>query len=117
MKKKPKNFPLDTLARAKMVYAAWSELLQKMEVPNFSLADLEQKINETNEKVEIAEKVRKERRQAVEIRNELFEEIWALTKRVRAAVNATFGADSKESDKFGGKPVRFPKQYRPSDRD
>lgn len=117
MDKKNKIFPRDTLAQAKMVYTAWSGLLQKVEVANFSLADLEQKISDAEQKVEIAEKVRKERCQVVDMRDKLLNEIWALTKRVRAAVNATFGADSKESDKFGGKPVRFRKQYRPSDSD
>jgi lipid II:glycine glycyltransferase (peptidoglycan interpeptide bridge formation enzyme) len=113
MKKITESFPRNALEQAKMVYDGWRELLQKMDVPNFSLTDFEQKINEANEKVEIAEKMREERKQAIETRNEVLEEIWDLTKRIRNAAKATFGDDSKEIEKFGGKPVRFRKHYGP----
>jgi len=117
MEKKTKNFPCNTLAQAKIVCDGWRELLPKMDVPHFSLAEFEQIISDAEQKAEIAEKISQERRQVVVMRDRQLKEIRELTKRIRAAAWATFGMDSKESDKFGGKPVRFRKQYRPSDRD
>lgn len=111
IKKMTESFPRNALEQAIMVYEGWKELMDKMDVPNFSLDDFEKKINEAKKKVEIAEKMREERKRAIEVRNSVLEEIWDLTKRIRNSAKATFGDDSKEIEKFGGRPVRFRKHY------
>lgn len=105
------SFPRNTLDQAKTVYQGWKELQDQLNVPNFDLPDFQGKINDAEEKVVIAEEMREKRKNAIEIRNKVLEEVWDLTKRIRNAAKATFGDDSKEIEKFGGKPVRFRKQY------
>lgn len=106
LKQTGNNYPRDTLEQAEMVFSGWKSLLDKLNVPNVGLEDFEAKINEAKEKVQHAERLREERSQVVKIRNDSLMDLWDLTKRVRNAAKATFGDDSKEIEKFGGKPSR-----------
>jgi hypothetical protein len=105
------SFPRNTLEQAKTVYQGWKEFQDQLMVPNFSITDFEKRISDAEQKVDEAEEMREKRKKAIEIRNSVLEEVWDLTKRIRNAAKATFGDDSKEIEKFGGKPVRFRKQY------
>lgn len=100
------NYPRDTLEQAEMVCNGWEEFLEKLNVPNVSLEDFRGKIKEAKEKVALAEKLREERSKVVKVRNDALMALWDYTKRVRNAAKATFGDDSNEIEKFGGKPSR-----------
>lgn len=106
LKQTGNNYPRDTLEQAEMVFSGWKEHINKLNVPNVGLDDFQEKINEAKEKVQHAEKLREERSRVVKIRNDALMVLWDLTKRVRNAAKATFGDDSKEIEKFGGKPSR-----------
>ena len=101
------NFPRNALEQAQMVYEGWVTFQDKMNVPNLSLEDFQKKMELAKEKVQLAEKLREERSKVIKVRNKALEEVWDLTKRVRNSAKATFGDDSKEIEKFGGKPVRL----------
>lgn len=100
------NYPRDTLEQAEMVCDGWEEFLSKLSVPNVSLEEFKEKIDEAKEKVLLAEKLREERSRVVKVRNDALMALWDFTKRVRNAAKATFGDDSNEIEKFGGKPSR-----------
>jgi len=104
-----KSLPRDSLEQAFIVHRGWKEFKDQLDVPNFSLEDFEQKIEEVKKKIELAEKIRRERSQAVEIRNIALNDLWNLIKRVRNSAKATFGDDSKEIEMLGGKTIRFRK--------
>lgn len=105
------SFPRNALEQALTVYKGWEEMKEQLNVPNLSLPQFEEKITDAQKKVELAEKMRQERTRLIGVRNKVLEEVWDLTKRIRNAAKATFGDDSKEIEKFGGKPVRFRKHY------
>ncbi|MBN2091201.1 hypothetical protein JW964_16435 [candidate division KSB1 bacterium] len=105
------NFPRNALEQALMVIKGWEELKDKLQVPNMSLSDFEKKIQETQRKIEEAEEKRRQRGKAIESRNTSIEKVWDLTKRVRNAAKATFGDDSPEIVKFGGKSAQMRKAY------
>lgn len=107
MKEKSDSFPRNTLRQAELAREGWKALINKLIVPNLTLNDFEVKIKKATEKVELAEKLKKERSNAVKSRNEFLKEVWDLTKRIRNAAKATFGDNSKEIEKFGGKPARI----------
>ena len=71
-----------------------------------TLEVFEEKIKKAAEKVELAERLKEERSKAVKGRNEYLKEVWDLTKRIRNAAKATFGDNSEEIEKFGGKSSR-----------
>ncbi|MBN1352798.1 hypothetical protein JXJ21_25640 [candidate division KSB1 bacterium] len=100
------NYPRDTLEQAEMVLDGWKSHLSKLNVPNVALEEFQSKIDEAKEKVQHAENLREERTRVVKVRNDALMALWDLTKRVRNAAKATFGDDSKEIEKFGGKPSR-----------
>lgn len=108
---KKENFPQNTLEQAEIVYKGWKEFEAQVIVPNFSLKDLEQKIEDVKRKIELAEEVRHRRSQTIQTRNKVLEELWKLTKRIRNSAKATFGDGSKEIQKFGGRPGRLRKAY------
>lgn len=112
MNKPTGSIPRDALDQALKVIEGWKELKDKLMVPNFTMTDFQNAISETQQKIEAAEKKRQERKNAVKVRNKVLEELWDLTKRVRNAAKATFGDDSVEMEKFGGRVVRFRKAYR-----
>jgi len=100
------NYPRDTLEQAEMVCEGWEEFIEKLHVPNVSIDDFKNKIDEAKDKVLLAEKLREERSRVVKVRNDALMALWDFTKRVRNAAKATFGDDSREIEKFGGKPSR-----------
>lgn len=106
MKESSDSFPRNTLRQAELALQGWKDLLKKLNVPNLSVEDFEKKISYATEKVDLAEKLKEERSKAVKVRNESLKEVWDLTKRIRNAAKATFGDNSNEIEKFGGKPSR-----------
>ena len=106
MKEPTESFPRNTLRQAELAKEGWKNLMSKLNVPNLSLEDFESKIKIATEKVELAEKLKEERSKAVQSRNDCLKDVWDLTKRIRNAAKATFGDNSKEIEKFGGKPSR-----------
>jgi len=112
MKKSNINFPPDILEQAQTVYNGWKELQKQLMVPNMTLQDFEEKMKIAEDKIEAAQKVRTQWSEAIKTRNVVLESLWALTKRIRNAAKATFGDNSKEMDKFGGRTIRFQKMSR-----
>ncbi len=106
MRETTDSFPRNTLRQAELAKEGWKELINKLNVPNLSIADFETKIKKATEKVDLAEKLKEERSKAVKSRNDCLKEVWDLTKRIRNSAKATFGDNSKEIEKFGGKPSR-----------
>lgn len=104
-----RSFPRDALEQAQTVFSGWKDLGDRLVVPNMSLDDFEKRLKKTHEKVALVEKVRLERSDSVEIRNQALEDVWDLIKRIRNSAKATFGDDSEEVEKFGGRAVRFRK--------
>lgn len=106
MKQASDSFPRNTLRQAELAMKGWKDLMDKLNVPNLSMEDFEKKIKVATEKVDLAEKLKEERSKAVKSRNDCLKDVWDLTKRIRNAAKATFGDNSKEIEKFGGKPTR-----------
>ncbi len=106
MKKASTSFPRNTLRQAELALRGWKDLKSEFDVPNLDIKDFEEKISSTADKVELAEKLKIERSEAVKKRNESLKVIWDLTKRVRNAAKATFGDNSNKIEKFGGKSSR-----------
>jgi len=98
------GYPPNALEQAKRVRKGWEELGQKLTVPNLSLEEFVKKVEEAQEKVQLAKKLREERRRVVASRNQILREVWDLTKRVRNAAKAVFGDDSPEVRKMGITP-------------
>lgn len=105
------SFPRNALEQALIVIKGWQEMKDQLQVPNMSLKDFEKKIEETQKKIEEAEEKRRQRAKAIQNRNASIEKVWDLTKRVRNAAKATFGDDSPEIEKFGGKSAQMRKAY------
>jgi phage shock protein A len=105
------SFPRDALEQALIVIKGWQELKDQLQVPNMSLKDFEKNIEETRRKIEEAEEKRRQRIKAIQNRNASIEKVWDLTKRVRNSAKATFGDDSPEIVKFGGKSAQMRKAY------
>lgn len=106
MKATNESFPRNTLRQADLALQGWRDLINKLAVPNLSLEEFERIIAEATEQVDLAEKLKEERSQAVKIRNAKLKDLWDLTKRIRNAAKATFGDNSAEIEKFGGKSIR-----------
>ena len=106
MKSGTLSFPRNTLNQAEKALKGWKELKNQVNVPNMSIEEFEKQLAEATKKVELAERLKIERSQAVKTRNESLKIVWDLTKRVRNAAKATFGDNSKEIEKFGGKATR-----------
>ena len=104
------NYPRDTLEQSQKVCNGWEEYLNKMNVPNVTIEDFKKKIEDAKKKVAHAEKLRAERSKVVKIRNTALMTLWDYTKRIRNSAKATFGDDSQEIEKFGGKPSRARKK-------
>ena len=106
MKGANESFPRNTLRQAEMALQGWKELKGELLVPNMSIEEFEKQISDATEKVELAERLKIERSEAVKVRNESLKVVWDLTKRVRNAAKATFGDSSEKIEKFGGKASR-----------
>ena len=106
MKEVSDSFPRNTLRQAELALEGWKEFHQKLNVPNLSITDFETRIKSASDKVDVAEKLKEERSRAVKVRNETLKDVWDLTKRIRNAAKATFGDNSTEIEKFGGKSTR-----------
>lgn len=104
------NFPRDTLEQALTVYKGWKKYQAELHVPNFSMEEFEDRIKSAQDGVEMVEKIRKERSEAVSVRDDSLRGVWDLVKRVRNAAKATFGDDSEEIIKFKLKNSRKPKK-------
>ena len=106
MKEANESFPRNTLRQAELALQGWKELEKELNVPNMSMDDFEEKITLATEKVELAERLKIERSDAVRERNETLKDVWDLTKRIRNSAKATFGDSSDKIEKFGGKSSR-----------
>jgi len=106
MKSASLSFPRNTLNQAEKALKGWKDLKEQINVPNMSINEFEKQLADATKKVELAERLKIERSQAVKVRNESLKVVWDLTKRVRNAAKATFGDSSKEIEKFGGKSSR-----------
>ncbi len=106
MKEANENFPRNTLRQAELALQGWKELQKEVNVPNMSMDDFENKLSLAAEKLDLAEKLKVERSEAVKARNEALKDVWDLTKRIRNSAKATFGDSSEKIEKFGGKPSR-----------
>jgi hypothetical protein len=107
-----RGFPVNIMEQALVVYKGWEEFQEQLIVPNLAIKQFAERINDAQKKVNLAEELRKERSQEIEVRNTVLKEVWELTKRIRYAARAAFGEDSKEAEEFGGVPVRFRKEYK-----
>lgn len=103
MKEKGNKFPRDIMEQAEVIRDGWQELISKLNVPNMSIDTFNKKIIEAKAKIEATERLRAERAQMVQVRNIGLRELWGFTKKVRNAAKATFGDNSPEILKFGGK--------------
>ncbi len=106
MKETGESFPRNTLRQAELALQGWQDLFKKLVVPNLSLEEFQKIIIEATAQVDLAERLKEERSQAVKVRNEKLKDVWDLTKRIRNAAKATFGDSSSEIEKFGGKSSR-----------
>ncbi|MCU0644873.1 MAG: hypothetical protein MUC94_11500 [bacterium] len=106
MKETGESFPRNTLRQAELALQGWQDLFKKLVVPNLSLEEFQKIITEATAQVDLAERLKEERSQAVKVRNEKLKDVWDLTKRIRNAAKATFGDSSSEIEKFGGKSSR-----------
>lgn len=95
-KSKIHSFPRDTLEQAIIAKKGWSKVGKKLLVPNLTIDEFFEKINEAENSVEKAEKLKLERSKAIQNRNKSLSELWDLTKRIRNAAKATFGDSSNE---------------------
>ena len=107
MRETSDSFPRNTLRQAELARDGWKALMDELHVPNLTLDEFEKQISNATDKVELAERLKEERSEAVKTRNETLKDVWDLTKRIRNAAKATFGDNSKEIEKFGGKPTRI----------
>jgi len=106
MRETIESFPRNTLRQAELAKKGWKDLSNKLMVPNLTLEDFNEKIKRATEQVDLAERLKEERSKAVQDRNECLKDVWDLTKRIRNAAKATFGDNSEEIEKFGGKSSR-----------
>lgn len=100
------SFPRDALDQAITAIKGWHRLGAELFVPNVSLHEFKKKLEQAEAIAVQVEALHRERQEMVQKRNELLEELWDLTKRVRNAARATFGDTSKELEKVVGRPVR-----------
>ncbi|MDQ7054095.1 MAG: hypothetical protein Q9P14_14870 [candidate division KSB1 bacterium] len=106
------SFPRNALEQAITVHQGWQQLGPTLQVPNLSLEDYERLLEKANQLSRKVEELHQERQRMVQLRNQVLQELWDLTKRVRNAARATFGDTSKEVEVVMGKPVR-PRGRRP----
>ena len=106
MKEANESFPRNTLRQAELALQGWKKLQKEVNVPNMSIDDFEKKISLATEKVDLAERLKIERSEAVKLRNEKLKDVWDLTKRIRNSAKATFGDSSEKIEIFGGKSSR-----------
>jgi hypothetical protein len=106
MRETVESFPRNTLRQAELALQGWIKMAKQLNVPNLSIDDFEEKIKYATDKVDLAERLKEERSNAVKVRNESLKDVWDLTKRIRNAAKATFGDSSPEIEKFGGKASR-----------
>ena len=106
MKGASDSFPRNTLRQAEMVKNGWKNFLDDLNVPNLSIKEFEKIIEKASEQVDLAERLKEERSEAVKSRNDYLKELWDLTKRIRNAAKATFGDNAEEIEHFGGKSSR-----------
>jgi len=106
------SFPRNALQQAITVHHGWRQLGPTLQVPNLSLEDYERLLEKANQLSQKVEELHQERQRMVQLRNQVLQELWDLTKRVRNAARATFGDTSKEVEVVMGKPVR-PRGRRP----
>ena len=97
-KHKSTSYPRDALNQAEVVIEGWSQVGERLLVPNLDLTQLKGKLEEAQQYIERAEQMKEERAKAVQARNVCLGELWDLTKRVRNSAKATFGDYSPELD-------------------
>jgi hypothetical protein len=97
-KKRTNSYPRDAMTQAEIVIRGWSQVGERLFVPNLDLVSLQKKLQEAKKRVERAEVKKEERAGAVHERNLCLSELWDLTKRVRNSAKATFGDYSPELD-------------------
>ena len=106
------SFPRNALQQAETVHEGWSKLGEALKVPNLSLQEYQALLQKALELSRRVEELHQERQRMVQMRNQVLQELWDLTKRIRNAARATFGDTSKEVEVVMGRPVR-PKGRRP----
>jgi hypothetical protein len=97
-KLKSTSYPRDALNQAEVVIEGWSQVGERLMVPNLDLVQLKEKLQQALAYIERAEEMKEERAKAVQARNVCLSELWDLTKRVRNSAKATFGDYSPELD-------------------
>ncbi|MFQ5825233.1 MAG: hypothetical protein ACE5JB_14395 [bacterium] len=102
------SFPRDTLEQAEIVKTGWGHIENKLLVPNLTIDNFLDKLQEAKRFVELAEQLKIERAKAIHKRNKCLSELWDLTKRIRNAAKATFGDYSPELDLLSS--PQFPKE-------
>ena len=100
------GFPRNALDQAVAAQEGWFQLAEKLNVPNLTIQEFQEKLEQAAALSEKVEALHRERQATVQRRNELLSELWDWTKRVRNAARATFGDTSRELEKVTGKPVK-----------
>lgn len=100
------SFPRNALQQAATVHDAWKLLGEALQVPNLTMVEFQEILNKGFELSRRVEELHRERQRMVQLRNQVLQELWDLTKRVRNAARATFGDTSKEVEAVMGKPVQ-----------
>lgn len=106
------SFPRNALEQAETVHQGWLKLGSALQVPNLSLQEYRSLLQRALDLSRRVEELHQERQRMVQKRNEVLQELWDLTKRIRNAARATFGDTSKEVEVVMGRPVR-PKGRKP----
>ena len=104
------TFPRNALSQAKLTRKGWSALQGDLHVPNLTFDEFSKKVEDAQKKVAMAERLRRERAEAVRVRNEVLKEVWDFTKRIRNATKATFGDNSPQVDLVMRVPARAHKR-------
>jgi hypothetical protein len=99
-KTKITSFPRDALEQAEAVKSGWSEVGEKLLVPNLTMKKFQTKVAEAQKCADKAEELKLARAKAIQDRNVVLGELWDLTKRVRNAAKATFGDHSPELERL-----------------
>lgn len=105
-KKQMAGFPRNALHQAIAAQEGWLQLAETLDVPNLTLQEFKEKLEQAMALSDKVEALHRERQETVRRRNELLSELWDWTKRVRNAARATFGDTSRELEKVTGKPVK-----------
>ncbi len=95
------NYPQNALVQASKALEGWKKAQKELNVPNMSMDDFENKMSLATGKVDLAKRLKIERSEAVEARNNSLQVLWEATKKVRNQAKATFGDVSDKMANFG----------------